>query len=245
MNILENLYHYTTIEKLALILRSGKIRFSALSNLDDLTESYTQDLGNISSFILVSCWTNIEEENIALWNMYCKNGRGIRIKMRTSIFHRENTDKLDYFVEVDKNANLWYPSNSLTKVKYLVNPKRSFRSKEGEVDLSKLAKEKDKVWEFQNEWRFILYQFPNKELLSEVFNNNLNPIETKKIFENYNFTHNYYDYVIANSELKFMEITLGPSTTLAEEIIVEALVSKYNSHAKIKKSNLIDHIRLK
>lgn len=244
MKIPENLYHYTTIETLALILKSRRIRFNSLSNLDDLTESETEDLGNISSFVLVSCWTDVEDENISLWNMYCKNGNGIRLKMQSTIFQHEFTEKLEYFLIPENEKNLWLPSNSLTKIQYLDEIAKKFRSNDIDtLDLRKFGKKKHKIWQFQNEWRFLLYQILDRENLEKVMKLDLH--EAKEVFKKYLFEYDYYDYKIRDFEFENMEIMLGPSTTSAEEIIIDALISKYNPLAKIKKSDLTKTIRLK
>jgi hypothetical protein len=75
------LYHYTTIDTLTLILKNKTMRFNSLSNVDDLEEFRAIDLNAIGKYCFVSCWTASEEENVALWQMYSKNGTGVRIKL--------------------------------------------------------------------------------------------------------------------------------------------------------------------
>ena len=77
------IYHYTTIETLALIIKSRAIRFNRLDCVDDLEESlYGSGNMNIklSQYEFVSCWTKDKEENLALWKMYTNN-KGVRICM--------------------------------------------------------------------------------------------------------------------------------------------------------------------
>lgn len=75
------LYHYTTIETLALILKYKSIRFNKLTNTDDLEESMTSDLNNLGRFLFVSCWTDSADESIPLWHIYSKRLSGVRIKL--------------------------------------------------------------------------------------------------------------------------------------------------------------------
>lgn len=75
------LYHYTSIESLAMILKNRTIRFNKLSKTDDLEESMTGDLNNIGRFIYVSCWTNNSAESIPLWHIYSEKLSGVRIKL--------------------------------------------------------------------------------------------------------------------------------------------------------------------
>lgn len=85
-NVPEFLYHYTTIETLAYILSTKKIRFNALTHVDDMMEGKSKDFEHIGQYFLVSCWTNLEEENIPFWNMYSKDMKGVRIKLPSSLF---------------------------------------------------------------------------------------------------------------------------------------------------------------
>ena len=79
----KQIYHYTTIETLALILKNHTIRFSRLDKVDDIEESELMSgptrvrLGN---YIFASCWTRCEEESIAQWKIYAGYD-GVRITM--------------------------------------------------------------------------------------------------------------------------------------------------------------------
>lgn len=84
----EFLFHYTSIEGLAHILSSQKIRFSRLDFLDDMEEGGSKDLIDWRKYFFVSCWTSTSEESIPLWSMYTKNMTGVRIKIRTDMFRK-------------------------------------------------------------------------------------------------------------------------------------------------------------
>lgn len=85
------LYHYTSIETLALILRNKTIRFKRLDLVDDPEEARTEDYGDFGRFCFVSCWTSMEEESIPMWKMYAGNEmKGVRIKLPTFILHKYN-----------------------------------------------------------------------------------------------------------------------------------------------------------
>lgn len=73
------LYHYTSIETLALILKNKTICFNNLLNVDDKEEAKTQDMGNFGKYVNVSCWTEDSEESIPLWDLYTPNMKGVRI----------------------------------------------------------------------------------------------------------------------------------------------------------------------
>jgi len=50
----EYLYHYTSLETLALILKNRTIRFNSLDKMDDLQEKETADIKNIGQFFYIS-----------------------------------------------------------------------------------------------------------------------------------------------------------------------------------------------
>lgn len=86
MDIIEYLYHYTSIETLALILKYHTIRFNSLDKMDDLQEQQTADIKNIGQFCYISSWTDDPTESIPMWNMYASLNLGVRIKLRKNPF---------------------------------------------------------------------------------------------------------------------------------------------------------------
>ncbi|MBQ6217674.1 MAG: DUF2971 domain-containing protein [Erysipelotrichaceae bacterium] len=89
------LYHYTSLENLALILKNRTIRFSPLSKVDDLQESRSKDLKNIGRFVFVSCWTDENKESIPMWKMYGSMESGVRVGLPKNPFVRQKTTKSD------------------------------------------------------------------------------------------------------------------------------------------------------
>ena len=107
------IYHYTSIQTLALILRNKKIRFNRLDKVDDMEESIYGSGPNrtkLGIYAFVSCWTKSEKENPALWKMYT-DYKGVRIGLDampfktykakdgfTSFFQEEMNFGSDYFI---------------------------------------------------------------------------------------------------------------------------------------------------
>lgn len=233
----EYIYHYTSIETLALILKFRKIRFNSISNVDDLTESNADDIGKIGNLLLLSCWTSNSAENIAFWSMYGKKGAGVRIKMRPTLFSADIFQQSENYRSPNKNRDILWPINFLFPVKYTDAVKRTVIGFEGAgFDIADLGKSKNKIWEFQEEWRFILYQFPG--------NNSIKRIIDFKTVEGISFLHEFYDIDILDDEFKRMEILLGPSTTKSEKIITESLLNEFNPSVKLEISDLKNKIRL-
>lgn len=125
MNHPEFLYHYTSLETLALILNNRTLCFNNLLYVDDIEEAESKDMGRFGKYINVSCWTDDAEEKIALWNLYTPNMHGIRIKLpvfpfkkyhfRTGEYHL--TQDVDTYIDMEKlyredtGAIVWYESS--------------------------------------------------------------------------------------------------------------------------------------
>lgn len=260
------LYHYTSIETLALILKYKKIRFSRLDNVDDLEEAKTSDLGNLGRYCFASCWTADEEESIPFWGMYTRDMKGVRIKMPYDMFKTYEvcpTDKqinfgLEKFSkfkseEIFKKDTLisipW--GDILTKVEYtdneeLIYPKVVSINTDSELShtlkFGMLGKYKRLHWAFQNEWRFKFNILPvNVEDMKigdySKFINHLN--------NNMNLDMDCYFLDIDENKLKEMEIVMGPNTTDAEKIIVESLIKEFNPTAKLFDSRLKNKVKPK
>lgn len=94
-------YHYTSIETLALILKNKSIRFNRLDCVDDLEESIYgsgEQNVNLAKYTFVSCWTRDNVENLALWKMYTNN-KGVRIGLDENPFvsYAVNKNFVSYF----------------------------------------------------------------------------------------------------------------------------------------------------
>ena len=95
MIIPEYLYHYTSVDVLALILQNRTIRLNPLSKLDDKQEQRTADVINLGKFIFVSSWTSDEDESIPMWKMYTEPTAGVRIRLKANPFLQHTTPLKD------------------------------------------------------------------------------------------------------------------------------------------------------
>lgn len=81
------IYHYTSIDSLALILKNRTLRFTRLDHVDDLEEAKVeQSQYDLAKFLFVSCWTENGEESITLWKMYSGGETGVRIGVEKDMF---------------------------------------------------------------------------------------------------------------------------------------------------------------
>lgn len=255
------LYHYTNLESLALILKYKTIRFSRLDFVDDLEEVETGDMGKAGRFCFVSCWTEDSEESIPFWHMYTNDMKGVRIKLPSDPFVKYNVQgeyvtgsftsnfKYEQILRKDGTINSAW-GNLLTKVIYtddenLLKPTIAYQDVQNNVkgvNFNEIGKYKRSNWEFQKEWRYIIFiapltlkemQMQQECLIYERFKNG------------YNLDIDHYLLNIDSSKFEKMEITLGPNTKDGDRIIVEALVNKFNPKAQIYDSKLKNKIKLK
>jgi len=255
----EFLYHYTTIESLALILKNRTIRFNNLSDVDDLEEGVTNDLGRIGKSVFVSCWTDSDKENIPLWYMYSRSMSGVRIKLPIHQFG----DKPDIFFGNTKDDDheskgifksriscdfedplMWSPWVRYTNNEKKLKPKLiKSVNVDGHMEKRIYAAGyvKRKCWEFQSECRYIIRYLPypkgrekndkEKELITKAYKN-INQVPSPDL----------YLRIIDNC-FNQMEVMIGPGANQGQRTIVHNLIEKYNPIAKISESQLTGKIR--
>lgn len=259
------LFHYTTIDTLALILKYKSIRFNSLKNVDDLEEQESADLSNFGKFCFASCWTADENENIALWNMYSKNGTGIRIQLPASPFKKNtviindnpsNTIETHYksITINDVNGHCvfnFFPCQevNLSPVYYTDNESLKkpniFHQEENRIsiDWSLLGNIKSSLWSFQKEWRFSFCTTPSQIPILSFKGFTIKQIS--QFCEHTTPPFEYYDISIDDKCFSEMKILMGPSTTESDLTIVHSLVKTFNPTAEIEPSHLKNTIRLK
>ena len=253
------LYHYTTIDTLALILKNKTIRFNSLMNVDDLEEGKSEDLERAGAYCFISCWTNDSKESIPLWHMYTNEMKGVRIKMPSDMFEKydvtgpyvaESFKSYFKYEDIFRNNGIVQPGwgNILEKVIYtndkkLLYPKViNIHENGGEIKLNHVGIYKSEDWTFQQEWRYIIRIYPIS----------INEIQTKqyekaveRLRSGRGLDIDSYFLKIKNESFEKMEIMLAPNTTEADKIIVESLVNTYNLSAKIVNSTLTNKVKVK
>jgi len=246
---MKSLYHYTNLNSLALILSSKKIKFNRLDKVNDPTEGETEDVGNFSKYIFISCWTKNREENLALWNMYTPNMRGVRIEVAMPIFNNFSVHKYknnlvceNDILDANRKIFIYGADNKPLEVKY-TNDQRDLipkiRTEKG-LATSKLGKYKRKIWIVENEVRYLLHIVPYDP-----------DIKSMSIEENFKYhidqgippSVECYYLNIEDKSFKNMVITLSPKMLFGDREIVEALINKYNKDVTIKESSLSGYIR--
>lgn len=265
------LYKYTTLESLALILKSKKIRLNPLTAMDDLQEAETDDEIEYGKYVFISSWMDQPLESIAMWKLYSNMNSGVRIGLQRYPFIKYmvtkqdmkklfpnaavNGTQIDLIAPIEECFNDNYfiincaYEQSLEKVEYKDDPKYlspkmfTIGNKKIELASAKLGKYKNTYWEFQNEERYILRFLPIdvKQMLEPTVN--AADIVYKSLINTKDFLP-YYDLRISDEAYYTMELTLSPQFSSGNRIILESLCEKYNPNMRILESALRNRVRL-
>ena len=264
------LYKYTTLESLALILKSRKIRLNPLTQMDDLQEAKSADAISYAPYVFISSWMDEPRESIAMWKLYSNMTSGVRIGMPEMPFERyiypafivkqraphlyPDGLLLDLSVPINDFLNQNYTvlnanySALLEKVEYsdqadALNPFVFFDNSEHfTIVPSNLGKIKNTYWEFQKEKRYILRFLPVNADKVAASSNQVQMVRDS--FSNTKTFLDYYDLSIRDDALQQMEITLAPQFSAGNKVLLNALKEKYNPSMVITKSTLEGYVKL-
>lgn len=236
------LFHYTSIEKLCLILKNKSLRFSRLDKVNDPEEALTRDFPPAKFFTYVSSWTFEEEnvESLPLWKMYSSNMKGVRIRLPINMFKGRKYPEFKTtgfpIIGIDANLYIKRGKNSYSSlltgpspVEYSKDPlniKRCFSENHGgtlKVDLLHLGLSKYEYWYFEKEWRYKIIGMP--------FEGSWRKEDYSQFQENP--TNEYIDVPLDQSVFSELIVQLGPKATLSHSIIVELLLNKFAPKAKL------------
>lgn len=184
------LFHYTSLQSLALILSNRTIRFTRLDKLDDPQEQRTADVVNLAKMRFVSSWTSSFSESIPMWREYAGLEDGVRIELPVNPFGKYEWGPLDAkrvtgVAGVNVGAQgalvpfeeLWNGEffifemvtggKLLHKVEYTNDRGRLFptvlNGEEGgsfSAATALIGIAKAKVWSYQEEWRYAITILP-------------------------------------------------------------------------------------
>lgn len=93
---MEYLYHYTSVDVLALILKNRTIRLNPLGKMDDRQEQFSAHGRAHGRHVFISSWTSETEEIPKMWRDYCKPypENGVRIKLPVNPFSKTENNLL-------------------------------------------------------------------------------------------------------------------------------------------------------
>jgi len=262
------IYHYTTIESLALILKNKTLLFNRLDCVDDIEEGSVMSSGiNIGQYVFVSCWTESAEESIPLWKMYAGNKMGVRIGLERNMFKQylvqnprlggqqafgsmwmyippEELENPDYFVFPIHNIeeDFFY-----RKVQYVEDVNEKTRNT---VIITPTGQDKANATISFGEigrYKHKRWSFQN-ETRFVITISPFNPFFSKpeevatvalnSYMQNKIICFDKYFMHLDLTVLANIEITLSPNATEGQRVIVESLTRQYAPNGTIKPSSL-------
>ena len=264
----EYLFHYTSIENFALIVKNRTIRLNSLCNMDDLQEGRAKDLQKIGRFFFVSSWTDEDKESIAMWNMYTTMKSGVRIGLPKNPFVRHGTriddlkkefkfpisgeecvDTFLSFADLIRDGvyspQAW-EGDILTQVQYtddidLLEPKIISTTNDCiNIDWNNIGRYKNTYWSFQKEWRYIMtfLPLPISDNVEKMKQESF-AIANRMVRDAQAAPFEYYDLNLSDDAFNAMQVTPSPKITSGNRIILDALIDRYNPKATVSESELV------
>lgn len=217
----EYLYHYTSIEKLALILKNRTIKFNNLLNVD------------------------MKGVRIKLRKYPFKQ---YTYNKGEKHFTEDIISYIDYNGSYTTSVCISAQCPLLEKIEYtddekLLKPKIITKSENGiNASFQNIGRCKRTYWNFQQEYRYIIRTAPWGMMeLERVKEPNEQIIIFNRILDKNNTQYCNEIYLdLAEDAFSDMEVLLAPKTTESECIIVQALLDKYchGYHTKVEKSKI-------
>lgn len=226
-------------------------------------------------YVFVSCWTESEEESIPLWKMYGGDKGGVRIGLERQMFNEYLIDNNSLpGLNVKGSILSKFPPRDMVSPDFFFLPMADYdndlfyrhvryvddvsahtkdaitlsniNGDRGDlaVDTKSFGYYKHKRWAFQNESRFVIYALPVNPLLNGD-NPEISSLVSQCILGNRHLPFDDYYMQLKSDVISNIEITLSPSATDAQRIIVESLVAQYAPNATIRESTLGRLVRLK
>lgn len=261
------IHHYTSIQTLALILESKKIRFTRIDLLDDIKEPEGIP-ARFKQMAFVSCWSEDKLENLQLWNLYTQM-KGVRISLPQDMFGKYLIKARDYGnwgygfdvvtpLPLKKIRNdmyliinpFWLNDGFYKKVIYsdsYVEDRKELCTSSGNGYINIRAIQnlftfKDTIWSFQNESRFYLIVLPLPPL-SLYKDRETQMLNCNIIFPEQNQLPEYIDVDLNINVLNNIVVRLNPICTYSDKIIIRSLLDKYTTNGVIEESTFRDTYR--
>ena len=270
-DIPEKLFHYTSLESLALILRNQTLRLMPLTGMDDPQENLTRDIANLGKFFFASCWTDDRDESIPMWKMYASLESGVRIALPANPFQRHPATKESLaaatgfplnHIEVESGSSTLIPIEDLArglmtpytiegkgllqKVIYTSDKSRleptisSIIGDQAFLSFNDFGRVKNKKWEFQHEWRYLMPIFPF-ELLGnpETAQSRFSLMVSRLINGTLAPACSYYDLRLDSECLQKIEITPSPRMSAGNLVLLNTLLAHHGLSSRIRESELV------
>jgi hypothetical protein len=149
------------------------------------------------------------------------------------------------------SPNVFNTDNFIKKVIYTddadkLDPKliRTLNTGGMKIGLDSIGTYKSRAWSFQKEWRyrFIVYTY-NPQVHPEQAEQLLEKYVAESILNTVVQPFPWYDMTLNNEAFSKMEVTLSPTISPGNRILVKTLLDRYNPSAELLESSLYKLIR--
>lgn len=263
------IYHYTSLENLALILKHKTIRFNRLDRMDDPCEkTFLLNQIDWSPYTYVSCWTENPSESIPLWHVYTDSGKGVRIGIESDFIDWDK-QSIAFSVPSRQRHHKSVSKDSSCAISVTFNPTRIYRPLSDDLCYRKVeyASEQEYAEFEQNIGRVSSYLDIDEEMMRKYvgrlrkakwsFQEETRFIiyavpytSTDAVVSHQDFINlirlsmpnnvPYIDVPIKSERLRNIEVTLGPEVNEAHGILARSLLQKYAPNAQLSFSALGD-----
>ena len=205
--------------------------------------SLPQDMFQDYSFLDGFCGFNVRE-------MIQSNDQDC-LSLMLKIPGSEYKDKNYLIIPIESNKlatfyrRIQYVDDVLSMTKQLAEQVDEDVESNYNLDLGNVGTLKHRRWEFQKESRFLIRIIPTDGQISLM-----NPKEfmskIKGAFDTKMEPHfETYDLSLKDEALDQLEVTLSPSITTGQRVIVESLLKQYAPKAKLMESSLKQYVQMK
>jgi len=233
------LHHYTSINSLACILDSRKIRFSRADTFDDPHEARVVGNKNIGLVNFATCWTS-QGETLPQWYLYGDQYKGVIITIHSadSIYfdpftiHNHSGPDFQFTPKSTKDDHI-----TPLKVNYLTKDEFNCRTPANEAQTTKVLKLDH--WAFQEEVRFNISLVANSDRICSP-----SDFTRDDHFLGYPFCERtHYDHPLLETVYNNMIITAGPCCDNSDKLLIQALIDKYLPEQKLQNSCLVGLVK--
>ena len=232
---MNELYHYTSINTLSMILKNKSIKFNRLDFVNDPLDGFSSDFLNSRKLVYVACFTARQDDSLPMWSLYTPNMNGVRIAFPTNLFGEINSHRFGMDIRPCKQKILNQEST------FIAGPEKViYKSTVDEIDhrlvkdlghakqfnTFEIGKYKIDDWKFEEEYRFKIFSINyifGSLVQDGAYDNKLKEMESQIPDK----THEVFVDIDQNI-FKNVKILLGPKTTEPERLIVEALAKTYS-----------------
>lgn len=254
---MKEVYHYTSLETLKLILKNCNLRFKSLSGVDDPNEEKTSDFGAFGHMTYVSCWTSLKD-SIPQWSMYGDEFKGVMITLRfedvKDVFRtlkvsmgKDLVDVLPIFLPLLEVIPTRGYLPIFQEIEYTndvekITPKvLSVEETNLSIKFGVMGKYKTEDWDFQKESRFIFSCIPmsfSKMLdFMEENKGEFGPAMVNKL-ANMERDLQHLDIMLNSNIFENLTITFGPNCSVSEKKEIKDFANNLGFKLSFEDSNV-------